>query len=77
MRVLLKLFVKITKTLEKKERKEGNRIEIPYNFLRRNSTENLQHTQNNCLVEMAARIPITMRDRKLFLHNRGIEDWNT
>lgn len=75
MRVLLKLFVKITKTLEKKERKEGNRI--PYNFLRRNSTENLQHTQNNCLVEIAARIPITMRDRKLFLHNRGIEDWNT
>lgn len=73
--MLLKLFVKITKTLEKKERKEGNRI--PYNFLRRNSTENLQHTQNNCLVEMAARIPITMRDRKLFLHNRGIEDWNT
>lgn len=73
--MLLKLFVKITKTLEKKERKEGNRI--PYNFLRRNSTENLQHTQNNCLVEIAARIPITMRDRKLFLHNRGIEDWNT
>lgn len=74
--MLLKLFVKLQKLLKKKkERKEGNRI--PYNFLRRNSTENLQHTQNNCLVEMAARIPITMRDRKLFLHNRGIEDWNT
>lgn len=73
--MLLKLFVKLQKLSKKKKRKEGNRI--PYNFLRRNSTENLQHTQNNCLVEMAARIPITMRDRKLFLHNRGIEDWNT
>lgn len=73
--MLLKLFVKLQKLSKKKKRKKGNRI--PYNFLRRNSTENLQHTQNNCLVEIAARIPITMRDRKLFLHNRGIEDWNT